>query len=53
MATDIHVLSNRQALFIGYFPCILVDLMALNLFDEYWQHEEYILISGSGAIMSS
>ena len=51
MATDIYELSNRQALFIGYYPCILADLMALNLFDEYWHHEENIMITGSGAII--
>ena len=36
MTTDIHELSNRQALFIGYFLCVLIDLTVLNLFDEYW-----------------
>ncbi len=40
MATDIHELSIRQALFIVYFLCILIDLMALNLFDEYWHQVE-------------
>jgi len=35
MTTEIHELSNRQALFIGYFLCVLIDLMALNLLDEY------------------
>ena len=53
MTTDIHELSNRQALFIGYFLCVLIDLMALNLFDEYWHHEENNLITGSDAIMLS
>jgi hypothetical protein len=28
--------SNRQRLFIRYFTAILVDLVVLNLFDEYW-----------------
>ena len=37
IATDVRVLTNRQALFIGYFLCVLVDLTVLNLFDEYWQ----------------
>ena len=36
VATDVRVLSNRQALFIGYFFCVLIDLTVLNLFDEYW-----------------
>ncbi|MCW8964067.1 MAG: hypothetical protein OQL16_09735 [Gammaproteobacteria bacterium] len=29
-------LNNRQRLFIRYFTAILVDLVVLNLFDEYW-----------------
>jgi len=29
-------LSNRQRLFIRYFTAILVDLVVLNFFDEYW-----------------
>ena len=37
IATGDRVLTNRQALFIGYFLCVLVDLTVLNLFDEYWQ----------------
>jgi len=53
MATDIHQLSNRQALFFGYFLCALIDLMALNLFDKYCHHEEKILVTESGAIMLS
>ena len=36
IATDVRVLTNRQALFIGYFLCVLVDLTVLNLFDEYF-----------------
>jgi hypothetical protein len=36
IGTDVRVLSNRQALFIGYFLCVLVDLTVLNLFDEYF-----------------
>ena len=40
MATDIHELSKRQALFIGYFLCVLIDLTVLNLFDEYWLQVE-------------
>jgi hypothetical protein len=28
--------SNRQRLFIRYFTAVLVDLVVLNLFDEYW-----------------
>ena len=53
MATDIHELSNRQALFFGYFLCVLIDLMALNLFDKYCHHEENNLITESDAIMLS
>lgn len=37
IATDVRVLSHRQALFIGYFFCVLVDLTVLNLFDEYFE----------------
>ena len=40
MTTDIHELSNRQAMFIGYFLCVLIDLTVLNLFDEYWDQIE-------------
>lgn len=36
-ATDVRVLSHRQALFIGYFFCVLADLTVLNLFDEYFE----------------
>ena len=28
--------ENRQRLFIRYFTAILIDLVVLNLFDEYW-----------------
>lgn len=31
-----HTLINRQRLFMRYFTAILVDLVVLNLFDEYW-----------------
>ncbi len=37
IATDVRVLSHRQAMFIGYFFCVLVDLTVLNLFDEYFE----------------
>jgi hypothetical protein len=30
--------SNRQRLFIRYFTAILIDLVVLNLFAEYWKH---------------
>ena len=29
-------LSTRQALFLRYFTAILIDLVVLNLFAEYW-----------------
>lgn len=29
-------LNNRQTLFIGYVLCVLVDLVVLNLFVEFW-----------------
>jgi hypothetical protein len=29
-------LNNRQTLFIGYMLCVLVDLVVLNLFVEFW-----------------
>ena len=35
-AADVRVLSTRQALFTGYFLCVLIDLTVLNLFDEFW-----------------
>ena len=40
LTTDIHELSRRQAMFIGYFLCVLIDLMVLSLFDEYWHWGE-------------
>lgn len=30
--------SNRQRLFVRYFTAILIDLVVLNLFVEYWDH---------------
>ncbi|QNK01392.1 hypothetical protein [Dyella telluris] len=30
--------SNRQRLFVRYFTGVLIDLVVLNLFAEYWQH---------------
>lgn len=41
--TDTHVgigsvtLSNRQGLFLRYFTAILIDMVVLGLFDEYWE----------------
>jgi hypothetical protein len=32
--------SSRQLLFIRYFTAILVDLVVLNLLDEYWRQVE-------------
>ena len=30
--------SNRQRYFVRYLTAILIDLLVLNLFAEYWQH---------------
>ena len=30
--------STRQALFVRYFTATLVDLVVLNLFDEFWSY---------------
>lgn len=30
--------SNRQQLFVRYFTAILIDLVVINLFDEYWDN---------------
>jgi len=30
--------SNRQRLFVRYFTAILIDLVVLNLFVEYWEN---------------
>jgi hypothetical protein len=30
--------SSRQKLFLRYFNAILIDLVVLNLFAEYWHH---------------
>ena len=40
LTTDIRVLTHRQAMFIGYFLCVLIDLTVLNLFDEFWDKVE-------------
>jgi hypothetical protein len=29
-------LNNRQTLFIGYMLCVLIDLVVLNLYVEFW-----------------
>jgi hypothetical protein len=34
--TKAHELTKRQALFVSYTLFVLVDLVVLNLFDEYW-----------------
>jgi hypothetical protein len=31
-------ISSRQRLFLRYFTAILIDLVVLNLFAEYWHH---------------
>ncbi len=33
-----HTPSSRQRVFLRYFTAILVDLVILNLFAEYWEH---------------
>jgi hypothetical protein len=33
-----EAISTKQKLFLRYFTAILVDLVVLNLFAEYWQH---------------
>ena len=30
--------TNSQRLFVRYLMAILIDLLVLNLFDEYWDH---------------
>jgi len=32
------VINSKQKLFIRYFTAILIDLVVLNLFDEYWEY---------------
>lgn len=36
MPATAEVSSNRQRLFVRYFTAILIDLVVLNLFVEYW-----------------
>ena len=36
LAADVRVPSGRQALFISFTLCVLVDLTVLNLLNEYW-----------------
>jgi len=33
-----EAISTKQKLFLRYFTAILIDLVVLNLFAEYWQH---------------
>ena len=33
-----EVISTKQRLFLRYFTAILIDLVVLNLFAEYWRH---------------
>ena len=35
-----EVLATKQRLFMRYFTAILIDLVVLNLFIEYWRHVE-------------
>lgn len=35
-----QTLSNKQRIFVRYFTAILIDLVVLNLFVEYWPHVE-------------
>ena len=46
-------LNRRQHLFMRYFTAVLVDLVVLNLFDEYWDrvHIESFTISLLTAIV--
>jgi hypothetical protein len=37
--------SNRQRVFMWYFTAILVDLVVLNLFEEFWQWVEIATFS--------
>ncbi len=30
--------NNRQQLFMRYFTAVLIDLVVLNLFSDYWEH---------------
>ncbi|MCF6224102.1 MAG: hypothetical protein L3J34_10290 [Flavobacteriaceae bacterium] len=30
--------NNKQLLYVKYFTAILIDLLVLNLFDEYWDN---------------
>lgn len=38
LAASATLPSTNQALFVRYFTATLVDLVVLNLFEEYWQH---------------
>ncbi|MDH3916484.1 MAG: hypothetical protein OEU49_10035 [Chromatiales bacterium] len=35
-----EVLATKQRVFMRYFTAILIDLVVLNLFVEYWRHVE-------------
>ena len=35
-----EVLATKQRIFMRYFTAILIDLVVLNLFVEYWRHVE-------------
>ncbi|WP_144206783.1 hypothetical protein [Shewanella donghaensis] len=38
IATPLHGFNTPQRYFVGYTLAILVDLLVLNLFAEFWQH---------------
>ena len=38
IATPLHGFNSPQRYFVGYTLAILVDLLVLNLFAEFWQH---------------
>lgn len=41
-AASLETVATRQKLFLRYFTAILIDLVVLNLFAEYWQ---YVFVS--------
>ena len=47
-------LNNRQTLFIGYMLCVLVDLVVLNLYTEFWDQiiiDSFLISLGAAALL--
>ncbi len=47
-------LNNRQTMFLGYMLCVLVDLVVLNLYVEFWEKviiDSFLISLGAAALL--